>query len=70
MREDGAANYDLTIGSLDNPGDFPPTSQVGIESRLVWCDALAQLPGKRTDQDRTPEDLAKLQSLQHPDFDT
>ena len=70
MREDGDANYDITIGSLDKPGEFPPTSQVGTESCLAWFEGLAQLPGKRTDKDRTPDDLARLRSLQHPDRDT
>ena len=70
MREDGDSNFEITIGSLDRPGDFPPTSQVGTESRLAWFNSLAHLPGKRTDEDRTTQDLTKLRSLQHPDRDT
>jgi hypothetical protein len=31
---------------------------------------LAGLPGHTTEDDRTPEDLKKLKSLQHPDHDT
>jgi hypothetical protein len=43
---------------------------VGVESKLAWADTLPALPAKRTDQDRTADDLTKLHSLQHPDHDT
>ena len=48
----------------------PPASQVGIERRLSWFAGLAALPGRRTEDSRTPEELARLKSLQHPDHDT
>ncbi len=70
MREDNDPAYEMTIGSLDHPEAAPPSHQVGIESRLNWFKTLAGLPEKRTDQDRTLDDLAKLTTRQHPDFDT
>lgn len=70
MKEDGDPNYEIAVGSLDNPELAPPIHQVGIESRLSWFKSLPDLPGHSTEDDRTPEDLAKLRSLQHPDHDT
>ncbi len=70
MHEDGSGIYDIAIGALDNPGAAPPTSQVGTESKLAWFDRLATLPGRSTEDDRTPQDLAKLHTRQHPDHDT
>ena len=70
MKEDGDPNYEIAIGSLDNPELAPPSKQVGIEAKLSWFMSLPDLPGHSTEDDRTPEDLAKLRSLQHPDHDT
>jgi hypothetical protein len=70
MKEDDYRYYEMTIGSLDNPELAPPSTQVGIESELTWFGTLASLPRKRTEDDRTPDDLKKLKSLQHPDRDT
>lgn len=59
---------EIAIATLDQPADVPPVIQVGLESRLPWCDALATLPT------RTPEEAAKVApffadivSNQHPD---
>jgi hypothetical protein len=71
MREDGDPNYEIAIGSLDNPNAISPmTEQAGVESKLVWFDAMSNLPRQKTSDYRTLEDLAKLRSLQHPDRDT
>ena len=70
MREDGHPDYDLAIGTLDNPLVAPPSEQVGLESKLAWFDTLSSLPGHRTDEERSPGDLAQLRSRQHPDHDT
>jgi hypothetical protein len=71
MREDGDPNIEIAIGSLDDPnGIGPMTDQTGIESRVGWFDSMANLPSRRTEEDRSAEDLAKLASLQHPDRDT
>ena len=71
MREDGDTNIEIAIGTLDNPNDIAPmTAQSGIESKVRWFDAMGALPRLATADDRTPEDLARLKSLQHPDHDT
>ncbi|MGQ0485474.1 MAG: GFA family protein [Hyphomicrobiales bacterium] len=59
----------VSIGSLDDPSAVTPENQYGIESRLPAFDKLHVLPGTRTEDDITPEMLAKLASLQHPDRD-
>jgi GNAT superfamily N-acetyltransferase len=70
MREDGDPQYEVTIGSLDDPNAASPSRAVGVESKLRWFDTLPALPARRTNEDRTPEDQAKLASFQHPDHDT
>lgn len=70
MREDGWPFYELAIGSLDHPAGVAPSHVVGTESKLPWVDTLHSLPGRSTEQDRTPEDLERLVSLQHPEHDT
>jgi hypothetical protein len=71
MREDGDPNYEISIGSLDDPNAIAPMkSQVGIESRVQWFDSMPTLPERTTEEDRTAEDLERLKSLQHPDHDT
>jgi hypothetical protein len=70
MLEDGFEYYEITVGSLDNSEAAAPTHAVGLESKLTWFDSLAKLPGHSTSEDRSPEDLAKLTSHQHPDHDT
>ncbi len=71
IRDDGEPSYDLAVGTLDDPERIGPFSeQVGIESKLSWFDGLSHLPGRRTTDYRTPEDMRKLKSLQHPDHDT
>ena len=70
MKEDGYAIWEIAIGTLDDPRAAPPDHQVGVESELPWFATLHTLPRRRTDEDRSPEDLAKLKSFQHPDHDT
>ena len=71
MREDGDPNYEIAIGTLDDPNAIDPmTEQSGIESKVNWFDDMAGLPARATDDYRTAADLAKLKSLQHPDHDT
>jgi len=71
MMEDGDSAYEISIGSLDDPDAISPmTEQVGIESKLRWFDRMTDLPAKTTESSRSPEDLARLRSLQHPDHDT
>jgi hypothetical protein len=70
MMEDGFPYWEIAIGTLDDPGAAPPDHQVGVESELPWFATLHTLPRRRTDEDRSPDDLAKLKSFQHPDHDT
>jgi hypothetical protein len=70
MLEHGHGVIEIAIGSLDNPAAAAPSHVVGIESKLAWADSLPALPAHSTQEDRTPEDLAKLSSRQHPDHDT
>lgn len=59
---------EIAIATLDRPADVAPVIQVGLESRLPWCDALPNLPT------RTPAEAAKVATFfgdivshQHPD---
>ena len=71
MREDGDDNFELAMGAFDNPSDVGPLAeQVGVESRVSWFNDMHLLPEQTTAETRTPQDLAKLKSLQHPDHDT
>ena len=35
---------EITIASLDAPASVAPVIQIGLESRLPWCEALPGLP--------------------------
>jgi hypothetical protein len=71
MREDNDPRVELAIGTLDNPNQIGPmVEQSGIESKVAWFDSMNELPSQTTGDYRTPEDLVKLKSLQHPDHDT
>jgi hypothetical protein len=70
MHDDGAINFDMAIGTLDDPNRTPPTSQVGVESELTWFRSLASLPRFRTQDCNSPVELARYVSRQHPDHDT
>ncbi len=59
---------ELAIATLDEPAGVEPVLQVGIESRLPWCESLMQLPT------RSAAEVAKVApffddivSYQHPD---
>lgn len=43
-------NMDLSIGSLDEPGAFVPTSHSAVESRIPAWHAEDGLPGERLDE--------------------
>lgn len=71
MREDGDPNFEMAIGTLDDPNAIGPmTEQSGIESKLGWFDGLPDLPRQKSGDDRSEDDMRKLKSLQHPDRDT
>jgi hypothetical protein len=70
MRDDGDPIYEIAIGTLDDPNAIAPMAeQVGIESKLNWFDSMHRLSAKKTTDYRSPEDMQKLKSLQHPDHD-
>jgi hypothetical protein len=70
MHEASSGVIDLAIGTLDDPNAVTPDEQVGLESKLAWFDTLPGLPGHRTQDERTPQDMKSLATLQHPDHDT
>ena len=46
----GSENIDLTVGSFDDPSQFHPVTQFGVESRHgAWLDTR-DLPGQRSDE--------------------
>ena len=59
----------VSIGSLDEPGRVQPEIQYGIESRLAAFEMLHGLPGERTEDGATPEEMTRMRSRQHPDHD-
>lgn len=42
--ERDGASPEITIATLDDPARVPPVIQVGVESRLPWCESLPELP--------------------------
>jgi hypothetical protein len=55
---------DITVTTMDDPAFTPPVVQLGLESRLSWCEGAMSLPEEGSGGDRG------LQSYQHPDHDT
>ncbi|MGE0321800.1 MAG: GFA family protein [Polyangiaceae bacterium] len=41
---------EVAIATLDAPEQVAPVIQVGTESRLPWCDGLAQLPTRTSEE--------------------
>jgi hypothetical protein len=62
----------LTIGSLDDPGKFPPHEQFGIEARLDWFAGLSALPEAGTTEQTMagPAPKIRASNCQHPDHET
>jgi hypothetical protein len=69
-RNPGGAIIELLTGAFDEPQRVAPTYEVGTESKLAWIAALPSLPGKTTLQNTGAEELARIESHQHPDRDT
>ena len=70
MREDGYP-HEIAVGTLDHPDEAGhPKRQSGGESRLRWFATMVILPEETTNEYRSPDDLKKLKSRQHPDHDT
>jgi hypothetical protein len=62
----------VSIGSLDNPGAFPPKDQHGNDSRLSWANDIGKLPDVAPIEVREPATAAFIAATnhQHPDHDT
>lgn len=66
--DDGIA---LAIGAFDTPEEIAPCVQWGIEAKLPYADAIADLPARHTlDDQPVASAIAGLVSHQHPDHDT
>jgi len=69
-----APHLNVTLGSLDQPSNFLPDRQFGLEAKMSWFGDLDRLPGVATEQDdEQPE--GRIQSVaasnhQHPDHET
>ena len=60
----------ISIGSLDDPDQVPPSLAYGLQGKRAVFAALNALPGTRTEDDTDPALMARLKSRQHPDHDT
>ncbi|MFL5201847.1 MAG: GFA family protein, partial [Microvirga sp.] len=59
----------VSIGSLDDPGRITPEIQYGIESKIPVFEMLHTLPGERTEDGASPDEMKRMTSRQHPDHD-
>ena len=66
---DHTPHMGISIGSLDNPSLAKLENQYGLEGMVLAFPSLHALPGSRTEDDISPEDLQRLKSRQHPDHD-
>lgn len=62
----------VTLGSLDDPNLFPPTTQDGMQGRVAFFDSLHALPDTGDTGSDDPEWAAAIAATnrQHPDHDT
>ena len=62
---------EVAICALDDPSAVPPVIQVGLESRVPWCDELLSLPTRSESEAKKVEPFFRdIASNQHPDHDT
>jgi hypothetical protein len=66
-RQIGGSLIELTSGAFDDPGRIVPTHEVGVESQLDWVDHIGELPGKTTLENSGADEVATIESYQHPD---
>jgi hypothetical protein len=69
-RKPGGAIIELLTGAFDQPQRVAPTYEVGTESKLAWLGALPAMPGKTTIDNSGADEIARMESFQHPDHDT
>jgi hypothetical protein len=71
LLEDGELNIEIAAGTFDHAEMLGPLDhESGVESRVPWFGDLGHVPTQKTTDYRTPGDMVKLESLQHPDHDT
>ena len=66
---DHTPHMSISIGSLDDPSMAKLENQFGLEGMVPAFPSLHALPGSRTEEDISAEDLQRLKSRQHPDHD-
>ena len=72
FRSAHAGRTNLTMGSLDRPGAFPPRNQSGVESRVDWWNDISEIaPDETTEAGMGMNKVAsiRLSNRQYPDFD-
>jgi hypothetical protein len=69
-RAPGGKIIELLTGAFDEPARVAPTYEVGTESKLAWLGAISTMPGKTTIENSGADEIAKIESYQHPDHDT
>lgn len=58
---------EIAIATLDDPAAVVPAIQVGLESRLPWCEGLASLPTRNAAESaKVAPFFADLVSFQQP----
>jgi len=65
-------HLNLTTGSFDEPAQFPPRMQYGVEGRMPWFGAITEVKEGGTTEE-TMRDLVgaiRASNHQHPDHDT
>lgn len=65
-------HLNLTTGSFDDPAQFPPQIQFGIEARMPWFGTLPGLPDDGPTEETMRELVGAIRASnhQHPDHDT
>ena len=59
----GSNRISVSLGSLDDPSQAPPERAYGLESKLGFFAALDGLPGTRTEEDVSPQELERMKPL-------
>ena len=68
-RKIGGETIELMTGTFDRPDWVVPKRQYGTESRLAWVGSITNLPSKKTSENYSADELAKIVTRQHPDHD-
>jgi len=63
----GADRVSVTLGSLDDPNEVEPTSQLGVESKVRWLVRSLSGPEMLTERWLARKKIAAVQNHQHPD---